>query len=317
MSVDAVDRQLVAALQRDGRATHEALAQAVGLSRVAARTRLLRLLDSGAVTVLGIVHPSVFGLHCCGHIGVRVEGAAAPVAAHIAGFDHAAFVSVVAGAYSLVVQMHCPDETVLAAEINRIAALPTVHGIETAVYTEILKDNHVAPRRSTHVLDDTDLGLLRRLQADGRVSYADLANEIDMSISAVRARVLRLIETGTIHIGARIQPGVFGSNHLCGLGITFGAGRDTALATLADLPCVDYLATTLGRCDAICTVTSRSVDEALHDLETVRSVPGVRSVEAFNHLRVVKSLTSKSYSPASPADTDIRIRETLSYRPVV
>ncbi|MCX4094649.1 Lrp/AsnC family transcriptional regulator [Nocardia sp. alder85J] len=299
MSVDAVDRQLVAALQRDGRATHEALAQAVGLSRVAARTRLLRLLDSGSVTVLGIVHPSVFGLHSCGHIGVRVAGAAAPVAAHIAGFDHAAFVSVVSGAYSLVVQLHCPDDATLAAEVNRIATLPAVIGTETAVYTEILKDNHVAPRRSTQTLDEVDLGLLRRLQADGRVSYAELAAEIDMSISAVRTRVLRLIETGTIHIGARIQPGFFGSNHLCGLGITFDEGRGAALATLAELPSVDYLAATLGRCDAICTLNSRSVDEALHDLETVRGVPGVRSVEAFNHLRVVKSLTSKSYSSAA------------------
>jgi len=296
-SVDAVDRRLVEALQRDGRATQEELAQAVGLSRVAARSRMLRLLDDGSVTVLGIVHPSVFGLHSYAHVGVQVHGPAAPVAAQISTFDHAAFVSLVAGAYSLVVQVHCPDDATLTAEINRIAALPAVSRTESAVYTEILKDTHVLPQRSTQPLDDVDLDLLRRLQADGRASYADLAHEVGMSISAVRTRVVRLSETGTIHIGARIQPGFFGSDYLSGLSITFGAGREDALTALTALSCVDYFATTLGRCDAICTVTSRSIDEALHDLETIRDIPGVRTVEAFSHLRVVKSLTNKTYPP--------------------
>jgi DNA-binding Lrp family transcriptional regulator len=303
--IDAVDKRLVEELQRDGRATHEALSQAVGLSRVATRTRMLRLLADGSVTVLGIVHPAMFGLHSCGHIGVRVEGPAAAVAAHIAQFDHAAFVSLVSGTYSLVVQMHCPDEGSLAREINRIASLPTVRDLETAVYTEILKDTHFVPQPSSLTLDDVDTDLLRRLQANGRASYAELADDIGMSISALRTRVLRLIESGTIHIGARIQPGFFGSDHLSGLSINFAGDRTAALTALAALPHVDYLATTLGRCDAICTIVSASVDETLEDLEIVRGLPGVRSVEAFTHLRVLKSLTSKSYPDSEqPARTE-------------
>jgi len=46
--------------------------------------------------------------------------------------------------------------------------------------------------------DDVDLEILRVLQADGRVSWADLAREVSMSPSAVTERVRRLEERGVI-----------------------------------------------------------------------------------------------------------------------
>ncbi|MCY9786646.1 Lrp/AsnC family transcriptional regulator [Nocardiopsis sp. EMB25] len=47
-------------------------------------------------------------------------------------------------------------------------------------------------------LDETDLRLLRALQADGRATYADLARAVSMSASAVTERVRRLEESGVI-----------------------------------------------------------------------------------------------------------------------
>jgi len=46
--------------------------------------------------------------------------------------------------------------------------------------------------------DAVDLALLRALQADGRLSWADLAREVSMSASAVTERVRRLEERGVI-----------------------------------------------------------------------------------------------------------------------
>jgi len=47
-------------------------------------------------------------------------------------------------------------------------------------------------------LDDTDRRLLRALQADGRISNADLASRCNLSASACSERVRRLKEDGII-----------------------------------------------------------------------------------------------------------------------
>jgi DNA-binding Lrp family transcriptional regulator len=47
-------------------------------------------------------------------------------------------------------------------------------------------------------LDDTDLAILRRLVADGRRSWTDLAESVDLSPPAVADRVDRLREAGVI-----------------------------------------------------------------------------------------------------------------------
>jgi len=46
--------------------------------------------------------------------------------------------------------------------------------------------------------DAVDLAILAALQADGRLSWADLAREVNMSASAVTERVRRLEERGVI-----------------------------------------------------------------------------------------------------------------------
>ena len=45
--LDPIDRQLIEALQRDGRASYADLAELVGLSPAATRLRVQRLLDAG------------------------------------------------------------------------------------------------------------------------------------------------------------------------------------------------------------------------------------------------------------------------------
>jgi len=48
--LDAIDRRILRALQRDGRMTYDVLAQEVGLSPSAALRRVKRLEESGVVT---------------------------------------------------------------------------------------------------------------------------------------------------------------------------------------------------------------------------------------------------------------------------
>ncbi len=55
-------------------------------------------------------------------------------------------------------------------------------------------------------LDDKDLQIIAALQINGRTSYAELAEGIDLSQAAIRLRVNRLLEAGVVEIVAITDP---------------------------------------------------------------------------------------------------------------
>jgi DNA-binding Lrp family transcriptional regulator len=259
---------------------------------------MLRLLESEVVRIVGVVHPSVFGLAAYAHLSVTVWGPVLAVADEIAAMEDAAFVSVVTGEHSLIAELRSEDQVTLARTIRRVSTLPGVHRVETAVYTEILKDTYFppGPYHPTSI-DDVDRMLLACLQHDGRTSFANLGESVGLSTSAARTRVLRLLDSGIIHVGARVHPGALGLAQIIGLGLTLDGRGQEAIETIRQMTEVDYLATAIGRCDAICTLMCHSPEGVLQTLETIRTTPGVRAVESWTHLKLVKEFYDRSPAP--------------------
>ena len=74
ISLDDIDRQLIDALQRDGRASYADLAELVGLSPAATRLRVQRLLDAGVVQVVGVTdHHIIESIYFFDPNGHRLE----------------------------------------------------------------------------------------------------------------------------------------------------------------------------------------------------------------------------------------------------
>jgi DNA-binding Lrp family transcriptional regulator len=289
VTVDALDLRLLDALRHDGRATFEALARTVGLSRPATRDRLQRLLSGGVVQVTGVVHPSVFGLTAYAHTAVQVEGPALPIARRIAEFADVPFVTVASGRFAVIAEVRTTDHGSLTATLRRIAALPDVRALATAVYTEILTDAHFPPQPYTAVpVDELDRRLLAELRGDGRAAFADLGASVGLSTSAARTRVLRLLESGAVHVGARVNINALGLAQLTGFQLSLGQGAEQAVAAIRDLPEAQYLATAVGRADVIGSVVTYSAEDTLRVLDEVRAVPGVHNLESWTHLSVVK-----------------------------
>ncbi|MEI8180886.1 AsnC family transcriptional regulator [Aestuariivirga sp.] len=82
--LDPTDRQLIEALQKDGRASYADLAALVSLSPAATRLRVQRLLDAGVVQVVGVTDPLALGYPVMAALGVRVERNVRDVADKIA-----------------------------------------------------------------------------------------------------------------------------------------------------------------------------------------------------------------------------------------
>jgi Lrp/AsnC family leucine-responsive transcriptional regulator len=72
--LDAIDRRILRALQRDGRMTYDVLAQEVGLSPSAALRRVKRLEESGAVAgYVALLSAEHVGLPLTAYLNVRLE----------------------------------------------------------------------------------------------------------------------------------------------------------------------------------------------------------------------------------------------------
>ncbi len=302
LDVDAIDRVLLAALRVDGRLTYEALAARAGLSRTAARARVRSLTRSGALRVIGVVHPAVFGLHVIAHVGIDITTAAAAVAVAVTELEEAPFVSVVSGRFGVVAELRTSTTDTLDASLDRVRAVDGVRSVETATYTSIYKSPHF-PTRDYHAveLDHVDRSLLARLQEDGRVPFAELAAQVQMSPGAVRTRVLRLMDHGVVRVRGMTSTRVMGLSEMCGFSVWASGALAAAIEDVAALPRVEYLAATVGRCDLVGTVVAGTLADVADVVDVIRTLPSVRRVETWTHMRLVKENYERSVLTSVPA----------------
>jgi Lrp/AsnC family transcriptional regulator for asnA, asnC and gidA len=134
-ALDDIDRQLVGALQRDGRASYADLAELVNLSPAATRLRVQRLLDAGVVKVVGVTDPLALGYPVMAALGVRVERNVRDVADRIADIAGVIYVVFTSGSFDLLVEVLCEDSARLLTVIDdEIRSIDGVHTVESFTY---------------------------------------------------------------------------------------------------------------------------------------------------------------------------------------
>lgn len=134
-TLDATDRLLVEALQKDGRASYADLAELVGLSPAATRLRVQRLLDTGVVKVVGVTDPLALGYPVMAALGVRVERNVRSIADRIAEIEGVIYVVFTSGSFDLLVEVLCVDsERLLTVIDDEIRSIPDVSRVESFTY---------------------------------------------------------------------------------------------------------------------------------------------------------------------------------------
>lgn len=288
-ALDSIDAALVRELQLDGRASAQTLANRVGLSRTAARARVQRLLETGVVRVVGIVHADVAGMGAIAHVSLAVEGSSRAPAARIATRDAATFVSRIVGQYALIVELRAGDDDALAAELDWLRAQPAVCRVDVFRCAAAVKDAYSVVRElEPFPLDALDWRLLQELQRDGRAPYTKLATSVGLSQAATRARIVRLMDSGTVHISGLVSSAALGVREGAGLGVRVRGDARAAAERIAELPGLNYVLTGFGRFDVVCGADAPSRAELLELIDAVRARPEVRALEAWYHLDVVK-----------------------------
>jgi len=195
--LDALDRQIIALLQRDGRACFAEIARALGTSEATARRRVERLIAEGVIRVVACVEPGRVGLQAEALIYLQCElDRLTQIGRQLAAMPEVREVLYTSGAHDLVLRVALPSgEDLWPLLTERIAPLPGVRSSQTShvLRTEKrLHDWQVAdlPARSTPsappprsillVDDDTDFATAAQmvLEAGGyRVAVAGCGRE--------------------------------------------------------------------------------------------------------------------------------------------
>jgi Lrp/AsnC family transcriptional regulator, regulator for asnA, asnC and gidA len=137
--IDAVDKAIIEALQKNGREPFRRIAAEVGVSEATIRARYARLCEDNILQVTGITNPLGLGFDAQAMVGIRTAGAPEPVADEIAKWDEADYVVVTAGQFDLLVEVLCEDRRHLLSVTNRIRALDGVVSTESFLYLELWK----------------------------------------------------------------------------------------------------------------------------------------------------------------------------------
>jgi Lrp/AsnC family transcriptional regulator for asnA, asnC and gidA len=141
--LDAPNRAIIEALQRDGRQPYGAIAQAVGLSEAAVRRRVQRLREAGIMQIVAVTDPLQLGFTRQAMIGLTVEGDVRVVADKLSALPEVDYVVMCAGSFDLLAEVVCEDDARLLEVLNdSVRSIPGVRATETFLYLKLAKQTY-------------------------------------------------------------------------------------------------------------------------------------------------------------------------------
>ncbi|MEU2233716.1 Lrp/AsnC family transcriptional regulator [Streptomyces vietnamensis] len=136
-------------------------------------------------------------------------------------------------------------------------------------------------------MDEIDRAILRELQTDGRIPYAELGPKVGLSPSAARQRLQRLIDAKVVQVVGVTDPVAMGGQAMALLGVRVDGDPRTVADELARHEEVVYTVLTSGTFDLFVEVVCRRPAELLDVVnDVVRPIEGVTAVESFPYFGI-------------------------------
>ncbi|MCR6484712.1 Lrp/AsnC family transcriptional regulator [Amycolatopsis sp. OK19-0408] len=303
VSLDALDRQLLHALQLDARVPFSRVAAVLDVSDRTLARRFTRLRKAGAVRVSAVPHGRSDWLV---RLRVLPHGAAA-LAAVLAERVDTAWVTRLSGDTELA----CLLRT--SAPLAELSRHPHVTDVRAQQILRSLMDGWWPGRTSALTAEqiaalrepaaepapveptDLDRRLLPALAADGRAAFADLAGRVGWSESAVRRRLDELRRAGRLRFHVEVDPALYGYPTQCLAWLAVAPARVTAVAeALAADDETAHVAATTGSHNLVAVLVCRTPDDLYaYVTERIGAVPGVDRLET-----ATVSAYTKRFAPA-------------------
>lgn len=312
--VDVLNRQLLHALQVDGRAPFSSLATVLGVSDQTVARRYHQLRAAGHVRVRGHIDPVRAGkTQWIVHVRA-LPATAARIADALSQRTETSWVSLTTAGSDVLGVIDAPAELghlapwltdmpatrgVSAVDASCVlheffggpASLITKHGALTAEQIEALRPTAPVAPPACRPLDADDGPLLAALEHDGRTSVAALASLTGWSQSAVRRRIAGLVTAGLLYFDVDFAPVLLDLPVRAVIWLQVSPERLVAAGeALAGHPEVAYVAATTGTSNLYCAVLCPTA-AALYSYLTgrVAALEGVQHVETATIGRSTKT----------------------------
>lgn len=154
-------------------------------------------------------------------------------------------------------------------------------------------------------LDEMDIAILRRVEADYDVNLSDLADDLGMSKSAIHYRLQKLKDADVVEsVSADVNPLALGLDHLLITEISVvhetGYAEDIG-ADLADVPGVEQVYYTMGDVDFVVLSRVQNRDQLNELVDAFVAIDGVNETSS----RFVMGELSTGGRPTSGLSTEM------------
>ncbi len=316
-SRDALDHRIIAALQLNGRASWKQVAVAVGANESTVARRGQHLLDSGLVSVTGVLDHLRCGLGSSLYVRMRSRpGRANDVAADVAGLASTRFVTVVTGSSDIVAEFVVPTHRdaarIIVEELPRPDEL-----VETETMlvlrkfsaveewdTQLLSPEAAIPLRSKvplphsghrdwhepEQLSAREFAIVAVLADDGRSTYSQVAERVGVSESTVGRRIESLMQRGCLRFRTLFETSLIGLDveFLQWLSVDPSQVEHVGLQ-LAKEPSTRMVSATSGRFNLLLHGTLRGYGDLYHyTTDAIGSLPGVHTADITLQVQTLK-----------------------------
>ena len=140
-------------------------------------------------------------------------------------------------------------------------------------------------------LDELDFQILSFLQEDGRMSFTELAEKLEVSISNIRSRVSKLIEDKTIQVVGRVDPERVGFHSYANIKISIRPANliNQLAEKLLEFKEISFMAVTSGDFDIEIDVMCRDNNHLVELVNTrISQLEGVYQTQTNMYFKVLK-----------------------------
>jgi Lrp/AsnC family transcriptional regulator for asnA, asnC and gidA len=132
-------------------------------------------------------------------------------------------------------------------------------------------------------LDEVDIKILRILQKDGRISYADLARKVGAPQSTVRFKVKKLIEAGVIRrIMAILDPAKVGYKVTLIMLLKVDPKMSSEIfKSISSMKEAHHILEITGKYDIAAILHARDMDHANNLINKIKRIEGVLDAETL------------------------------------
>lgn len=140
--LDDIDRSIIEAMRKDGRAAFSQIAGQLDVSPGMIRLRYNRLVETGILKVMAISDPLRMGYKTMALIGIRVDGSKLLEAAEqISKLEEVIYLIITSGRYDIFAEIMCRDHADLLNFLTRrLSAVEGVRESESFMHLKIVKE---------------------------------------------------------------------------------------------------------------------------------------------------------------------------------